>query len=114
MGSSLEDFDPTKCHPLEFDRLLFVNNTTSRLPYDPHLDPAPANVFTTGMPGVHSREMIINSEGFWAKFIYVREDGELKKYLDSNAVKSPMYREEVREMVAMLGHLIFETLIWIS
>jgi hypothetical protein len=66
------------------------------------------------MPGVHSRATVVNAEGFWAKFIFVREDGELKQYLNSNIVKSATYREEVREMVAMLGRLIFEMVIWIS
>lgn len=66
------------------------------------------------MPGVSSRATVINAEGFWAKYIYVREEGELRKYLNSNAAKSPTYREEVREMVAILGRLIFEVVIWIS
>ena len=66
------------------------------------------------MPGVHSRATVISAEGFWAKFIFVREDGELKQYLNSNVVKSATYREEVREMVAILGRLIFEMVIWIS
>ena len=114
MHSSSEDFDPTIRLPLEYDRFLFINGPTSDLPYNPHLDPSPSNLFSTGMPGVHSREMIINTEGFWAKFIYVREDGELKKYLNSNIVQGMTYREKVREMVAMLGRLIFETVIWIS
>ena len=66
------------------------------------------------MPAVHSRETVINAEGFWGKLIFVQEDGVLKRYWQSRASKDRTYREEIREMVAILGSLVFEMIIWIG
>jgi len=66
------------------------------------------------MPAVHPRDMVISSEGFWGMFVFVRESDESKQYWMSNAAKDPYYRDQIREMVAILGSLLFEMLIWIS
>jgi len=66
------------------------------------------------MPGVHSREVIVNSEGFWGKWIFVWENGELKRYWRSEAVGDKIIREEIREMVAILGRLMCEMTIYIQ
>jgi len=66
------------------------------------------------MPGVHPRELLINSEGFWGRFLFVRENEELKQYWRSQAARDASYREGIRELVATLGSLIFEMVIWIS
>jgi len=66
------------------------------------------------MPAVWSRETVVSAEAFWGRFIFVREDGQLKAYWKSNAAKNADYREEIREMVAILGSLVFEMIILIS
>ena len=66
------------------------------------------------MPAVHSRETIIKAEGFWGKLIFVQEDGIVKPFWNSRASGNGRLREEVREMVGILGSLVFEMIIWIS
>jgi len=66
------------------------------------------------MPAVHSRETIIKAEGFWGKLIFLHEDGVLKPFWKSKAANNANLREEIREMVAILGSLVFEMIIWIS
>ena len=66
------------------------------------------------MPAIHPRHVLIDSEGFWGKFVFVQESGDLEQYWMSNAAKDPYYRDQIREMVAILGSLLFEMLIWIS
>lgn len=84
-------------------------------PYDPHMDPRIIpSLFRANMPGVHSREVIVDSEGFWGRWIFLQEDGEVKRYWRSDAcVKEKIIREEVREMVAILGKIILEMVIYI-
>jgi hypothetical protein len=65
------------------------------------------------MAGVHSRQVIVDSEGFWGKWIFMFEDGELKRYWRSDAVHNVITRERVREMVAILGKIILEIAIYI-
>lgn len=83
-------------------------------PYDPNLDRRTANLFGVNMPAVWSREIVVSAEPFWGKFIFVGEEGELKEYWKSKAARDASYREEIREMVAILGSLVFEMIIWIS
>jgi len=66
------------------------------------------------MAGVHSREEVIESEGFWGKWIFVFEEGDLKRYWRSDAVMDRVIREEVREMIAILGRLMVEMTIYIQ
>ena len=82
--------------------------------YSPALDPPASRLFEVDMPAVWPREMIVSAEAFWGRFIFVREDGELKQYWKSKAAKDASYREEIREMVGILGSLVFEMIIWIS
>ena len=103
-----------KFSTLDEDRFLFNNGPSEKPPYDPALDIASSRLFQSNMPAVHPRDIIINSEGFWGKFIFLREDGELVRYWKSRAARDRSYREEVREMVAILGSLIFEMIIWVS
>lgn len=66
------------------------------------------------MPSVYPRDLVLSSEAFWADLLYVREDGALKKYVRSKVVEDEDVREEVRAMVAILGELIFDMIIWIT
>jgi hypothetical protein len=83
-------------------------------PYDPDLDSPTSRLFEANVPAVWSREMVISAEAFWGRFIFVREDGELKEYWKSKMAQDAGYREEMREMVGILGSLVFEMIIWIS
>jgi hypothetical protein len=95
---------------LDNDRYLFRNGPRENPPYDPYLDIGHSDLFKSGMPGVHPRELIVQSEGFWGKFLYVRE-GEFKKYWMSDYVEDSGHRELLREMIAILGSLMFEIII---
>lgn len=95
---------------LDNDRYLFRNGPKENLPYDPFLDSEYSELFESGMPGVHPRELIVQSEGFWGKFLYVRE-GEFKKYWRSDCVEDSSHRELFREMVAILGSLMFDIIV---
>lgn len=99
---------------LDQDQFLFTHGPTEEPPYDPHPDNVRSQLFQADMPAVHARDMIINAEGFWGKFIFLRENGELVRYWSSQAAKDDHYREAIREMVAILGSLVFEMIIWIS
>jgi hypothetical protein len=98
--------------PLDEDRDIFSNTPKLKPPYDPHLDaPLESTVFDIGFPGILSRETVINAEGFWGKWVFIYEDHEVKQYLKSNAVQDGITREEIRELVAALGTVIFEMVV---
>jgi len=83
------------------------------IPYDPHEDLDTSPLFDVGMPGVHPRDLIIRSEGFWSDSLHIHENGRVVRYWSSNAVRKADAREEVREMVAVLGLHILQIIIWI-
>jgi hypothetical protein len=43
--------------------------------------------------------------------VFIYEDGEVKPYWQSDAAKDESKREEIREMVAILGSLVFDMVI---
>ena len=66
------------------------------------------SVFETMMPGIHPRALIKDSEGLWGKWVYIHERQRIRPYWASTMCKYSLSREEIREMVAMLGIAAFE------
>ena len=100
--------------PLVHDRYLFEHGHRDIPPYNPHLDRLPSDLFRTRMPGTHSRETVVHAEGFWGKFIRIHEGDQLKRYWRSYAASNSAYREQIREMVAVLGSLVFDINIYVG
>jgi len=99
----------------EDDDLIFtITGKADNCPYDPWADSHSSPLWLVNMPSVLPRDVILASEGFWGDFLYVREGSTLKKYWESEAVEDEEIREQVREMVAVLGSLILDMVIWIS
>jgi len=96
------------------DLIFTITGKADHCPYDPRADSHTSPLWLANMPSVLPRDVILASEGFWADFLYVREGTTLKKYWESDAVEDEEIREQVREMVAALGSLIFDMVIWIS
>lgn len=71
------------------------------------------------MVGIHSRNKILQTEPYWGNHIICHETatspmGKLVKYWRTEAMESEDVRENVREMVAILGSIIFELIILVS
>ena len=71
------------------------------------------------MVGIHSRNKVLQFEPYWGNHITCHEavtspTGKLVKYWRTEAVGSEDMRENVREMVALLGSIIFEMIIFVS
>jgi hypothetical protein len=58
------------------------------------------------MPAIYPRDLVLDSEGTWGERIVVFESRQLLSYWQSEAVKDEVAREEVREMIAILGRLL--------
>ena len=83
-------------------------------PYIPNLDSEIYDsLFDKNFAGVHSRETVLDAEGFWGKWVFVYENKTVKPYWQSNAAEDEFTREGIREMVAILGSLVFEMVIMI-
>ena len=95
--------------PLDSDQSLLTPSLKHHpeQPYNQHSDcRIIPSLFRADMPAVHSRDAIIASESAWGEFILVFEQRKMKRYWQSEASKDQIIREEVREMVAILGNLI--------
>jgi hypothetical protein len=71
------------------------------------------------MVGIHSRNKILQTEPYWGGLIICHDAvtsprGRLVKYWRTEAMESEEVRENVREMVAILGSIIFEMIIFVS
>jgi hypothetical protein len=104
-----------KPSPFGEEQFYFASQTQNDIPYHPHLDSLlTESLFETDMPGVHSRESVIRAESFWGQHLliyetsYLHARGLIVKYWMSKAVKDKTVREEIRELVAVLGTTIFE------
>jgi hypothetical protein len=101
--------------PFGKEQFYFDRQIQHDIPYHPYLDSLlMESLFETDMPGVHSRESVIHAESFWGQHLviyetsYLHERGRIVKYWMSKAAKDQMVREEIRELVAVLGATIFE------
>jgi hypothetical protein len=90
------------------------------IPYDPHQDSMlEESLFETGMVGVHSRETVISTEPYWGHHLLVFEmsllgdKSKIVRYWKSSAAKDAKVREEIRELVAVLGVTMFEIAIFL-
>jgi hypothetical protein len=113
-GDQYITFNTSPDQTPNIDDAFLLPGDPSHLPYIPQLDPTTSPLWSAKMPSVYPRDLILSSEAFWADLLYVREDGGLKKYVRSKGVDDEDVREEVREMVAVLGDLIFDMIIWIT
>jgi len=70
------------------------------------------------MVGIHDRDKILQTEPYWGSILVCHESvdgarGKMLKYWRTEAVESEEVRETVREMVAILGSVLFEMIIYI-
>jgi hypothetical protein len=70
------------------------------------------------MVGIHDRDKIVQAEPYWGSILLCHESvegarGKMVMYWSTEVVKLEEVRENVREMVAILGSMIFEMIILI-
>jgi len=108
-------FDPdSKLSPRRHEDYILSAIAVDRcpLPYNPDED-LKSPLFAVGMPGVHPRDLIVGAEGFWSDALHIHEKGKVVRYWNSEAARDADTREDIREMVAVLGLYILQIIIWI-
>jgi hypothetical protein len=109
-----------KQSPFGREEFVLASKAHNNIPYDPHLDSMlEESLFETGMVGVHSRETVINAEPYWGHHLLVFETSllgdksKIVRYWKSRAAKDARIREEIRELVSVLGVTMFEIAIFL-
>lgn len=106
--------------PLERDTYVFTHGPRETVPYDQKTDRVLVpSLFESGMVGVHARDKILEAEQYWGHMVVVHESvggqkGKIVKYWGSDTMESEECRENIRELVALLGSIVFEMIIYIS
>jgi hypothetical protein len=104
--------------PLEQDKeALMVGPRAQTMPYNPGLDVSrfPSELFRSRMAGIIDRDTILFTERYWGRQLYLWCGTVAIPYWSHpHAVRSSEFRDQVREMVAILGVLVFKLVIWVS